>query len=474
MRNLFMLVLATSALVSACGDGDDTSSSGSGGSSMAGTGGSTAGAGGAQGGAAVTKKFTVTIENVAETKAYTSSGAFNTPVGEANPGPITPGKEYEFSVDAGRNQKLLFVTMLAATNDLFYGPNGDGIALYDDNGDPISGDVTDQIYLWDAGTEINEEPGVGPNTVTKQAAPDTGPAEDGNVVDIADTTDTFDYPTAAEIMTVSVTHLAGTEFKVTIENVSSDMALQTSEGDLPAPLSPGVWVVHNGKDPLFTVGMPDRKEGLEHIAEDGNPTALAMLAAASSGITYPASPGAWVVHTMGTRPLFKEGDPDYGQGIEHIAEDGNPSDLGGNLGTLDGQLSSAVFNMPVGSDAPGPIVPGSKYQFSFEASPGDSLSFATMLAATNDVFFAPSDTGIALFDAAKMPLDGDITDQIYFWDAGTEGNEEPGIGPNTVTNQLEPDTGDEGEHAVQLLSDVDDGYSYPAVAEVVKVTISSE
>jgi hypothetical protein len=416
----------------------------------------------------------MTLENVATSKLYRSAGIFNTPVGAAGPGAITPGMKYEFSVNAGRKQKLSFVTMLAATNDLFFAPNGDGIALYDDDGNPITGDVTDQIYLWDAGTEINEEPKVGPNTVSKQGAPDTGPAEHGNVVPIeAVTTDTFDYPTPAEVMTVKVTHLTGTEFKITIENVSTATALMTSEGNFAAPMSPGVWVVTGGKDPLFTASMPDRGKGLEHIAEDGNPMALGEFATGSTGITYPASPGAWVVHRSGTRPLFTAGESDYGDGVEHIAEDGNPTLLGTHLGALDGQLASAIFNMPVGSASPGPILPGSKYQVTFDASPGDALSFATMLAATNDVFFAPNDTGIPLFDDEGEPLSGDVTDQIYLWDAGTEENEEPGIGPNTVTNQLAPDTGTNGENIVQMLSEVSDGFTYPAVDSVLKVTIES-
>ncbi|HYQ17099.1 MAG TPA: spondin domain-containing protein, partial [Polyangiaceae bacterium] len=248
MKNLFVLLLASSALISACsGDDDDSSgaagssgksgsaTSGDGGSGGGGKGGSGAGKAGmapeeggapqgeggaaaGAGGASLAQKFTVTLENVATVKPFTSSGVFNTPVGAGAPGALTPGNKYEFTVDAGRKQKLSFATMLAATNDLFFGPSGDGIALYDDDGEPITGDVTDQIRLWDAGTELNEEPKVGPNTVSKQAAPDTGPAEHGDVVDIADTTDTFDYPSADEVMTVTVTHLTGTEFKVTIEN----------------------------------------------------------------------------------------------------------------------------------------------------------------------------------------------------------------------------------------------------------------
>jgi hypothetical protein len=500
MKKLFVLCLATSAVLGACGDDDDTptgsggaaagkggSSAGTGGtaggaggasageSGAAGEGGPSAGASGASGAASTSERFTVTVENVATTKLFTSSGVFNVPVGDSSPGAATPGKKYEFTIDAGRKQKLSFATMLAATNDLFFGPDGAGIALYDGNGDPISADVTNQIHLWDAGTEINEEPKVGPNTVSQQADPDTGPAENGNVVDIADATDgvSFDYPAVADVIHVSVLHMTGTEFKVTIEDVSSATALETSTGDYPAPLSPGVWVVHSGVDPLFTVGMPDRGHGLEHIAEDGNPTALGAFVADNEGLTYPASPGVWVVHTAGTKPLFDAGHEDNGDGLEHIAEDGNPTSLGGNLGTLSGELSGAVFNTPVGKSSPGPIVPGTKYRFTFDASPGDSLSFATMLAATNDVFFGPGDTGIPLFQGHE-PIEGDVTSQIHLWDAGTEGNEEPGIGPNTVTNQLAADTGTAGEGVVQLIGDVNDGYAYPAVSSVLKVTISHE
>ena len=499
MKNLFVLLLASSALITACGDDDGPKNDGnadagaggsSAGSSAAGEGGkSSAGSSSAEGGAGADssvggaagspsegKMFTVTIENIAPVKRFTSGGVFNTPVGAAMPGALTPGNSYEFIINAGRKQKLSFATMLAATNDLFFAPDEDGIALYDEDGEPISEFVTDQIYLWDAGTEVNEEPAVGPNTVTQQGAADTGVAEDGNVVQISEvTTDTFDYPTAADVMTVSVMHVSGTQFKVTIMNVSSDMALMTSLGDRPAPLSPGVWVLHGGASPLFTPGMPDFGEGIESIAEDGNPAALGTFIAENAGITYPASPGAWLVHTAGTLPLFTIGEADYGNGIEHIAEDGSPLALSGALADLDGFVAGEVFNMPVGSAAPGPILPGTQYRFSFEASPGQALSFATMLAATNDAFFAPDEGGIALFDAQGEPLSGDITDQISLWDAGTEANEEPGIGPNTVTNQLTPDTGEPGEDVVQLLSDVaGDAYPYPAADTVLKVTLSAD
>src|SRR5690606_12317364 len=158
-------------------------------------------------------RFTISIENVAPQRPFTSAGVFDTPRGDSEPGPATPGKSYEFTIHAGRTQKLSLVTMLAATNDLFYGPDGDGIALYDEDGEPISGDVTDQIYLWDPGTEVNEEPRVGPNTVSKQAGPDTGPDEDGDVLAIEDVEEgeSFDYAPVSDVIEVSIEHVAGTE-----------------------------------------------------------------------------------------------------------------------------------------------------------------------------------------------------------------------------------------------------------------------
>ncbi|MHA7943463.1 spondin domain-containing protein [Formosa sp. 3Alg 14/1] len=418
--------------------------------------------------------FTVTIENIAPIQAFLKSGVFNTPAGDSSPGPATPGKKYEFTIDAGRSQHLSFVTMLAATNDAFFGPGNDGIALYDDNGDPISGDVTDQVYLWDAGTEVNEEPAVGPNTVTNQSGPNTGVVENGNVLLMSNVTngEAFNFPEVNEIINVTVNHIEGTQFLISIEDLA-DATLSTSLGDRVAPLSPGVYVVHGGENPLFTEGEPDLGQGIENIAEDGDVTNLGTYTAENTGVTYPASPGVWVVHNDGTKPLFTEGAVDYGNGVEAIAEDGNTALLGANLLSLEGVSEGAIFNTPVGNSSPGPILPGSSYSFTFEAQVGDHLSFVNMLAATNDVFFGTTDAGITLFNSNGDAVSGDVTSSIYLWDAGTEANEEPAIGPNTVTNQLDSDTGVAENNAVMLLSNVNDGYTYPAVNSVLKVTITA-
>ncbi len=70
--------------------------------------------------------------------------------------------------------------MMGQSNDWFYAPADSGIELFK-NGKPISGDITAQIILWDAGTEVNEEPGIGPNQGPRQKAPNTGETENGVV-----------------------------------------------------------------------------------------------------------------------------------------------------------------------------------------------------------------------------------------------------------------------------------------------------
>jgi len=102
-------------------------------------------------------------------------------------------------------ERLTSATMFAQSNDLFYAPQEDGIALFDATGKPIRGDVTSQILLWDAGAEVNEEPGLGPNQAPLQAAPNTGPAENGVVRSITEVKDGFHYPTVPQVLRVTIT-----------------------------------------------------------------------------------------------------------------------------------------------------------------------------------------------------------------------------------------------------------------------------
>jgi hypothetical protein len=211
-----------------------------------------------------------------------------------------------------------------------------------------------------------------------------------------------------------------TTFTVRIENVSTPTTLKLSNGQTaPAPNAPGLWVLHAEPDPLFTTGSKDRGKGLEPLAEEGNPAVLAAAVRGQRGI-----------------------------------------------------VASGTFTTPVGDAMAGPALPGKAFEFTFTAEPGQKLTFATMFGQSNDLFLAPGDRGIKLFDSKGDVMSGDITSLIYLWDAGTEVNQEPGLGPDQAPRQAAPNTGASERKPVQLVKDVQDGFTYPKVSEVLRVTIT--
>ena len=76
---------------------------------------------------------------------------------------------------------------------------------FDDMGHPLEGRVTRQIDLWDAGAEVNQEPGVGADQPPRQAGPNTGADEMGVVQLLADTGDMYTYPPVAATVRVTIT-----------------------------------------------------------------------------------------------------------------------------------------------------------------------------------------------------------------------------------------------------------------------------
>jgi hypothetical protein len=392
-------------------------------------------------------KFTVELKNVADFK-YLKSGTYNTPVGKDGPGPLSTGDRFEITFTAGVGHRLSFADMLGASNDWFFAPDPAGIELYKD-GEPVTGDVTDQIHLYDSGTEINQEPGVGADTGPKQSTPEQGEADSDNTVReitgstmLADGT-MFDVPPINEMIRVTLGKTDNErEFKLTIENVSTDATLMTSMGAIPLRISPGVFVVHGMPEALFSLGKPDRGEGIDWIAESGRIMMLGDNAAASSGVATGFSPLVYVLHENGM-PLFMTGSADLGQGLERIAESGNIAPLSEALaGKLpDGASMFGKVDMPVDADMPGPIRPGGSFSFTIEARPGDRFSFASMFGASNDWFVGVSDDGVPLFDAGGKAISGDMTSSLVLWDVGTEMSEEPAVGANTGPQQPDPDAG---------------------------------
>jgi hypothetical protein len=192
---------------------------------------------------------------------------------------------------------------------------------------------------------------------------------------------------------------------------------------------------------------------------------------ASDGTKWPfaLSPGMWVVHEREVR-LYREGVRALG-GLEAQAEDGNPAELVKTLESREHSgMQHGVFNTPVGASNPGPIGPGGAYEFTVTAKHGMKLSLVMMFGQSNDWFYAPAARGISLFDNGK-PISGDITAKFMLFDAGTEKDEELGVGPNQGPRQKDPNTGDDEQGVVRKMKK---SPFFTRNAELFRVTIMPE
>ncbi|MDS0283201.1 spondin domain-containing protein [Haloarcula onubensis] len=208
------------------------------------------------------------------------------------------------------------------------------------------------------------------------------------------------------------------------------------------------------------------------------------------------TPGAYAVHSGGN-PIYTEGES-ASIGLEALAEAGPPTGFEGEPGLVDelaetsgngmgDDMDSSVAhsgaytpdntvvdpNDPMG-EVPGapPIAPGGAFEFDVQVRPGQNLSFASMFVPSNDLFFAPGPDGITLWPQDGEPVEGDVTDGVDLWDAGTEPNGQPGQGPDQAPAQDSPTQGDDEGGVVRRLSEVNDGYSYPDASDAIRVTVT--
>jgi hypothetical protein len=220
----------------------------------------------------------------------------------------------------------------------------------------------------------------------------------------------------------------------------------------------GIAAAQDSMGTRFTVRIENVSKPNAFTASNGTKWSLAF------------SPGVAVIHTENA-PICTAGKNDRGQGLEAQSEDGDPGMLAKSMEGAKGIRSVIVFNTPAGAGSPGPIIPQNAYEFTVSGQPGDRLSFTTMMGQSNDWFYAPAESGILLFKNGK-PISGDITSQIILWDAGTEVNQEPGIGPDQGPRQKAPNTGEAENGVVRSAKDVKYGSGYTNVSRVMRVTIT--
>ena len=115
-------------------------------------------------------------------------------------GPIFSGDPFEFEIEAEDGDKLTILSMYAQFDDLFYGSLS-VIYLFENN-KPVSGDITKYFQLWDAGTEVNQEPGKGSYQAARQKSKTEGDRENGVIHSI---NDAFAYPLLTTVIKATTT-----------------------------------------------------------------------------------------------------------------------------------------------------------------------------------------------------------------------------------------------------------------------------
>ena len=486
---------------------------------------------------ASSQTFEVTLEAVdPPAEGLIKSGVYEGAENEQDPEgrPLQPGERFAFTFTAGSNvvpssgMKLSFVSMFGQSNDAFYAPAPGGIDLFQDDAEndrqdptPIglneAEDVTDQVALWDAGTEVDQEPGFGDNQAPRQENRGDGEDENGIVTRMEDidgdgnpendknengeldpeANGEYEFPAVSDAMKVTVSsrviEQTGTddsgiyEFTVTIENVSDEtntvLTSESAADDRPVAISPGVFAAHIDQNPVSeddvtffsadgTAADAHPLDGLMEIAEDADVSARAEAMGPVTGVLVPFSPAAYATHGSGVS--FHNVGGSASDGIKAIAEDGNPGQHESALSETDGVASTGT----VGS---GPTPPGMSQTFTVEATPGDRLSLATMFIQSNDFYLATPENGIALFDG-DTPVSGNVTDQIDVYDAGTEPEEEPGVGRTQAPRQ--PASGDFGPDENETITELEDsdgdglleteGFEYDQASDVIEVTITPQ
>jgi hypothetical protein len=169
----------------------------------------------------------------------------------------------------------------------------------------------------------------------------------------------------------------------------------------------------------------------------------------------PIGPGVWLVTNIDFA-LFRNGKRPRIAGFERLVEDSDPAPLLDRLARMSQVHDFGLFL---------PNIP-----FEFDARPGEKLMFMTMFLQSNDLFYAPKKSGLVLFDFHGRPLVGDVTNRILLWDGGTEINQPPGRGNFQAAREAKLDYGTiEGG----VVRPVDDGFTYPRVAEVIDVEIEA-
>jgi hypothetical protein len=402
----------------------------------------------------VKRTGTITIENVLDSKPLVESGTFK---GSGTPAVVLPGQSVSFTFSAAKGQALSFATMYGWSNDLFFAPGNPGIKLYSDNGTPITGDVSNEIKLWDNGTRINQVPGM---NVMHPGMAESTPKNIKEVNGVDDYGNT--YLAASQLMKISLVYNGNSSFTVTIMNNSGGTANET-------PFSPGVWAISyiaGGNlllpAPIYSANALSTS-GLTDIAEMGDNAAASVYLTGITGIFTPLSPILVVVYNGIENPIYKTGEKDRGEGLTDLAQKGNADILAAALKGKPGIRSVYVLKDPNTTVLLPKIngASGGKVSQQLNLAPGDKIAIATMYGFSNDWFFATTADDMGALEK------GDGLPSIGLFDDGTAINQFPGAG---ITQFNLAGTPLEESKPIEAVPNPNDFTTLPDIDHIINVT----
>ena len=334
----------------------------------------------------------------------------------AGAGAFVDGEMVNFDVTPSATDSVLSLgTMIVHSNDLFVATPETGVALMDSMGNPraaadVQADLMRVLGVWDAGTEENEVPGVGPNQPLQGGGATGAVDADPMIRPYQDATNDLMGALLSEKISVVITHDTGMTFDVLVQNTSTTTAY-------PLALTPVAWATHEMGTELFAKGMP-ASPGLEKLAEDGM-------------------------------------NGDFVTEIDMLTSVGNTGSAG--AGAIAGG-ENFTFKITVAPSSPAVnmvsmVVPSNDTFW--------SLGLAGVELLTSAGAVRPD---------AEIALDVDAALVVY--EAGTEANQSGAQGPDMAPHQAMANTGAaEGDSSVRKVSDI---WWYPDVTKLVRATLTAE
>ncbi|WP_300600548.1 spondin domain-containing protein [Niabella sp.] len=127
-------------------------------------------------------------------------------------------------------------------------------------------------------------------------------------------------------------------------------------------------------------------------------------------------------------------------------------------------VESGMFK---GNGTPPVVLPGQSVSFSFYAAKGQRLTFASMYGWSNDLFFAPENPGIKLYNDDGSAITGDVSAQVKLWDNGTRVNQAPGAAV------VHPGVAETTPKNIKEVKGMDDyGNSYLPASQLMQASLS--